>query len=96
MAKNLTICRQHEMGHDECREVAQKLLDKLVNRMGGSVSCIGDDYQYTHSTGIKAIVEPRAKELSVNVKLGLLTSSLAPKLDTEIDRVLDDYLGATR
>ena len=83
------------MEYDECREVAQQLLDKLVDHFGGSISCIGDDYQYRHPTGIKAVIEARAKEFNVNVKLGLLTGALAPRLDEEINRVLDEHLGSS-
>ena len=92
MAKKIQISRQHDMEHAECCEFAERLLDKMVDKFGGSVSSVGDDYQYNHSTGIKAIVEPRAKELNVNVKLGLLTSALAPKLEGEINKVLDKYM----
>ncbi|MDB4512273.1 polyhydroxyalkanoic acid system family protein [Arenicella sp.] len=93
MAKNLKICRQHDMSHDECREVAEQILEKLIDHFGGSVSHAGEDYQYKHPTGVKAVIEPGAKELNVNVKLGLLTSALAPKLEEEINRALDDHLG---
>lgn len=92
MAKKIQICRQHSMEHDECREFAERLLDKMVDKFGGNVSCVGDDYQYQHSAGVKAVVEARAKELNVNVKLGLLAGALAPKLNEEINRVLDDHL----
>lgn len=94
MAKKIQISRQHSMELDECREFSEKLMDKMVDKFGGSVSCVGDDYQYSHSTGIKAIVEPREKELNVNVKLGLLTGALAPQLEGEINKVLDKYLDA--
>lgn len=93
MARNLQICREHDMNHAECITVAEELLDKLVDHFGGSVSCVGDDYRYTHPTGIKADVLARSGELSVNVKLGLLTRSLAPKLEREINRVLDEHIG---
>lgn len=91
--KNIKICRQHKLDSDECREVAEHLLDKLVDHFGGSVSCIGEDYQYRHPTGIKALVEARSEELNVNVKLGLMTAALAPKLEQEINRVLDEHIG---
>lgn len=92
MAKKIEISRQHNMEQDECCEFAERLLDKMVDKFGGSVSSVGENYQYSHSTGIKAIVEPRAKEINVNVKLGLLTGALAPKLEGEINKVLDKYM----
>ena len=91
--RKLNISRQHDLDQSECQSVAEELLDKLVDRFGGSVSCVGDDYQYQHSTGIKATVEAREGQLNVNVKLGLITSALAPKLESEINRVLDEHIG---
>lgn len=96
MARNLQICREHDLNHEECVNLAEELLDKLVGHFGGSVSCVGDDYQYTHPTGIKAMVVPGEQDLMVNVKLGLLTRSLAPRLEEEINRVLDEYIGASK
>lgn len=87
------ICRQHELDQDRCRDVAEQLLDKLINKFGGSISEEGEDYRYNHPTGIKAKVEPRAGEITIDVKLGMMTRSLAPKLDEAINRVLDEYIG---
>ncbi|MBX2849746.1 MAG: polyhydroxyalkanoic acid system family protein [Acidiferrobacterales bacterium] len=92
MAKKIEICRKHKMGQDECRVVAEQMLDKLVDHFGGSVSSVGEDYQFNHPTGIKAMVEAGDKELYVNVKLGILTSGLAPKVEAEINKILDEHI----
>lgn len=90
---NIQICRQHDLDKDECRAVAEDLLDQLVDRFGGSVSEQGDDYLFRHPAGVKAMVEARQGELNVNVKLGLMTRSLAPTLEDKINKVLDEQLG---
>lgn len=89
----IKICKQHQLDEHECRAVAEKLLDKLVTKFGGSVKAGGDDFHYKHSTGINALVEPRDGELLVNVKMGMLTRSMAPQLEAEINRVLDEKIG---
>ena len=88
----IKICKQHQLDQQECRDVAEKLLDKLVAKFGGSVKAGGDEYHYKHSTGINAVVEPRDGELLVNVKMGLLTRAMAPQLEAEINRVLDEQI----
>jgi len=94
MAKKIHISRQHNMEYDECCQFAEKLLDKMVDKFGGNLSCVDDTYQYKHSTGIKASVEPASKEINVNVTLGLLTSAMAPMVEDEINKVLDKYIDA--
>ena len=56
---NIKICKQHELDEQECRTVAEKLLGKLVSKFGGSFKDDSDGFHYTHSSGIKAVVEPR-------------------------------------
>lgn len=81
------------MQADECREVAEDLLDQLVDHFGGSIQSEGENYWYRHSTGIKAKVIPADGEISIDVKMGLLTRAMAPQLEREINRVLDEKLG---
>ncbi len=89
----IKICKQHTLDQQECQVLAEELLDKLVAKFGGSVQAGSSDYKYKHSTGINALVEPRAGELLVNVKMGLLTRAMAPQLEAEINRVLDEQIG---
>ncbi len=86
------VCRKHGLGLDECRSVAVELLDRLVGEYGGSYKPVGDNFSYKHATGINAQVEPKDGELLVDVKLGIMTRSFAPKLEEKMNQVLDDYL----
>ena len=89
----IKICKQHTLDQQECRVLAEELLGKLVAKFGGSVKSGSDDYRYRHSTGINAVVETRAGELLVHVKMSLLTRAMAPQLEAEIHRVLDEQIG---
>ena len=95
MAKKLHISRQHTMEHDECCQFSEKLLGKMVDKFGGSLSCVDDNYQYSHSTGIKAMVEPAANEINVIVTFGMLTGEMAPMVEKEINKVFDKYIDET-
>ena len=90
---HIKICKQHDLDQTACNDLAQQLLDKLVNKFGGSVKAGEGDYRYKHSTGINAVIEPREGELLVNVKMGMLTRAMAPQLEAEINRVLDEQIG---
>jgi len=85
------VCRKHNLDDDECRSVAEDLLEKLVGEFGGSYRSEGNSYRYKHATGVNAQVTPKEGELLVDVKLGLMARSFAPKLEEKINEVLDDY-----
>lgn len=86
------VCRKHDLGEVECKALAVKLLERLVGEFGGDYKVEGNSYRYKHTTGINAQVMPKAGELLVDVKLGLLTRSFAPALEKKMNEVLDDYL----
>lgn len=85
------VCRKHNLDDSECRTVAEQLLEKLVGEFGGSYKSEGSNYRYKHATGVNAKVTPKEGELLVDVKLGIMTRSFAPKLEGKINEVLDDY-----
>lgn len=89
---DLRVCRELNVDEQECQDLAIKLLDKLVGKFGGKYKSEGNNYRYKHSAGVNAVVEPKAGELIVDVKLGMMTRALAPKLEKEMNRVLDDHL----
>ena len=88
----LRVCRAHNLSEQECQGLAEKMLDKLVQKFGGSYKAAGDNYTYKHTTGVNAVVEPKADELVVNVKLGIMARAFAPQLEQEMNRMLDKYL----
>jgi len=89
---NLKIHREHDLSEEDCRSLAEELLGKLVGHFGGNYNQSGDEYLYKHTTGVKAKVQAKAGELSVDVKLGLMTRALAPQIEREMNRVLDEHL----
>lgn len=88
----LHICREHDLDLDQCQTMAEELLQKLVGKFGGSYQSSGHNFFYKHTAGVKAEVEPKQGELVVNVKLGMMTRALAPQLEKEMNKVLDEYL----
>ena len=88
----IKICKAHSLDPDECRAVAEDLLDQLVTKFGGSVREQNEQFQYRHSSGVKASVIIQPGELQVNVKLGLMARSFAPQMRSAIQEVLDEQL----
>lgn len=91
---NLRVCRELDVDEQECQDIAVELLEKLVSKFGGKYKQDGSNYRYKHTAGVNALVEPKAGELSVDVKLGMMTRALAPQLEKEMNRVLDDHLNS--
>ncbi len=91
---NLRVRRELDLDEQECQELALELLDKLVGAFGGKYAQAGSNFRYKHTAGVNAIVEPRAGELVVDVKLGIMARALAPQLEAEMNRVLDEHLEA--
>lgn len=88
----LNLRREHDLNQQQSKELAEKLLGKLVSKFGGKISEEGNNFLYKHTMGVNAIVEPKEGEFIVGVKLGLMTRSLAPKLEGEMNKILDEYL----
>ena len=89
---NLRVCRELEFDQQECQALAVELLDKLVSKFGGKYKSDGPNYRYKHAAGVNALVEAKAGQLNVYVKLGMMARALAPQLEKEMNRVLDDHL----
>ena len=89
---NIRICREHNLDEQECYALAEQLLQKLVGEFGGRYTPKGNNFVYKHTAGVAAEVEPRDGELEVNVTLGFMARAMAPQLEQEMNKVLDDYL----
>lgn len=88
----LNLRREHDLNQSESKELAEKLLAKLVNKFGGKITEKDNLFIYKHTMGVDAVVEPNEGEFVIDVKLGFLASSLAPKLEGEMNKILDEYL----
>ncbi len=88
----IQVCRAHSLGEQECQNLAEELLNKLVEKFGGNYQSMGSNYSYKHTAGVNATVEPRQDELIVNIKLGFMARAFAPQLESEMNKVLDEYL----
>ena len=88
----ITLHREHQLDKQESRALAEKLLTKLVDKYGGRYDEDDDSFRYKHPAGVNAIVEPKEGEFIVNIKLGIMTRALGPKIEADMDRILDGYL----
>ena len=92
MKQQLLINRAHELGLGECQDIAKELLDKMVERYGGTLCCRGEDYEYSHATGVDVVIQPRAGMINIDVQLGILARAFAPTIEQELNKVLDKYI----
>jgi len=87
----IQVRREHDLGQQASKELAEKLLNKLIEKFGGKYSPDGDNFRYKHTAGVNAVVEPLEDEISINVKLGIMARGFAPQLEQEMNRALDRY-----
>ena len=88
----LNLRREHDLSQSESKELAEKLLGKLVDKFGGKISEDGNNFVYKHTMGVDAVIEPNDGEFVVDVKLGFMARSFAPKLEGKMNEILDEYL----
>ena len=90
--KELKISRSHSLDHQQCRSATEGLLQRLEAKFGGSSKLSGDHYTYQHPTGIRAVVKPADNLIKVQVKFGMMTAYLAPKIESAINEALDEHI----
>ena len=88
----LNLRREHDLSQSESKELAEKLLGKLVDKFGGKISEDGNNFVYKHTMGVDAVIEPNDGEFVIDVKLGFMAKSFAPKLEGKMNEILDEYL----
>ncbi|MDM3870337.1 polyhydroxyalkanoic acid system family protein [Porticoccus sp. W117] len=91
MAK-VYVERDHQLDNGQLRELGDQLAAKLTDKLGGSVNWQGNELHYQQS-GAKAHALLGEKTVVVTVELGLMMSAFAPMVKSEVERVLDKYLG---
>lgn len=85
------ITREHNLGKDEARVRAQKLADKLAQKLDAKCSWEGDDLKFKRS-GADGCIEVRENSVRVTVKLGMMLTPMAGMVKGEIDKALNKYL----
>jgi len=93
MKQQLLINRSHDLGLDECQNLAKELLEKIAERYGGTLDCGGENYKYNHATGVDVVIKPRAEKIDIDVQLGMIARAFAPKINEEINKVLNKHIG---
>jgi len=88
----VSITRRHTMGREQLTSEIQQLADKLVSKYGGSYNWKGDELTYNYSGGVTACVRCAEKDLTVDVKFGMLASMMKGTVTREIEGYLDKHL----
>ncbi len=90
--KKIFVQRRHNLGKDSCLALADKITDKLIERIGGTKSIEGDVIHYKHISGSKGRLVSSHDSLEVEVSLGLLVRSFGGSIQQEIEQTCDEYL----
>lgn len=88
----ISISREHHLPEARLREQMEALAEKLVAKYGGSYQWRGSDLHYKYSGGLDAVVSLGAKEVNVDIKLGMLLSAFRGTVEREVNTYLDENL----
>lgn len=91
--KTIRVCRDHNLGQQECQQLAEQITDKLIARIGGQKTVAGNVIHYKHGSGSKGTLTSTVNRLDIEVQLGLLVRSFAGSIEKEIQQSCDNYLG---
>lgn len=90
--KKIHIRREHQLGNQGCLELADKITENLIKRIGGSKSVDGNTVNYKHVSGSKGQLVSSDTSLDIVVTLGFLVRSFGPSIEQEIQATCDKYL----
>ncbi len=90
---HIKISRSHNLGHGECEQLAEELLDRLVDHYGGAVKKDRNTFRYSHRSGMSAVVETGEDALDIAIRLTMMTRAFGPKIEQQLNRILDEHLG---
>ncbi len=85
------ITREHNLGKEEARARAQKLADKLAQKLDAKCTWEGDDLKFKRS-GADGCIAVAEDQVRVTVKLGMMLTPMAGMVKGEIEKALDKYL----
>lgn len=90
----LVMHREHSMDTAEIKDGLQKIADHLSDNFGMEYEWKGDDIHFNKSgaTGGKGVLKISDNALDLNLKLGLLAKPFKSKIETELNRFLDEHL----
>jgi putative polyhydroxyalkanoate system protein len=93
----IRIHREHDLGLEEARKVAWKWAEEAERKFGMDCTVVEGDFSDTVEfarSGVKGQLIVAADHFDLQAKLGFLLGAFARTIETEIEKNLDDLLGA--
>ena len=85
------VTREHHLGKEAARQRAERLADKLAQKLGADCTWTGDSLTFKRS-GADGVIRVTDQLIEVTVKLGLMFTPMAGMVKGEIEKALDKYL----
>ncbi|WP_374353433.1 polyhydroxyalkanoic acid system family protein [Chitinimonas sp.] len=89
---SIHIRRPHSKPHDEARQLAEQVANQLKAEFSMDWNWDGDVLHFKRS-GVNGSLTVAPDEIVVQAKLGFLLSAIQPKVESEINRFLDERFG---
>lgn len=87
----IDIQRNHNVGKDKAREVAQLVADRLKEKAGISYKWNGDVLEFER-TGAKGTLKVSDTQVTVAIDLGMMLRPMKGTIESKIAEYFDRYL----
>ena len=84
----ISIARKHALSHGDAKDAAERIAKDLKSRFDLDYAWSGDAIEFRRS-GVAGRMNVGSDTISLDVKLGLLLTPLAPAIEREIHAALD-------
>ncbi len=89
---DIRINKAHKLPLKKAKEVAQQVADQLKEKYDLKSEWVGDVLKF-YKSGIKGELSVTGKEIDVHISLGFLLNAFRHKIQSEIERNMDDMFG---
>ena len=85
------VTREHSLGKDGAKALAQQMADKLASKLGAQCSWRDDELVFQRN-GVDGSILVGEADVRVAVKLGMMLTPMAGMVKSEIEKALQRYL----
>ena len=87
----IDIKRDHSIGKDQARQVAEKIAERLKDKIQVTYRWDGDSLRFERS-GAKGSIDVTDKNVRVAIELGMMLRPMKGMVEEKVNKYLDDAL----
>lgn len=85
----IRVTRPHTMSLDEAKQAAQKVTDKLAEKLDMKSRWEGDHLHFTRS-GVDGTLRVTTTDATIEIKLGFMLGMMSGKIEQQANEMMED------